>query len=456
MATVRYRIFGKSDKKCEINLYYSNGTDVQLSSGIRKYVIPKNWDSKSQLIKNVIDVHDRDTLNKELKKLKAFIETEGDLAFGSGKSLTKEWLVSKIAECYLLPAEGLRKAQEKHKVFFVDFCKFWIEKESSKYLDSNGNPWTIRSKQQHLRAVELFQEFQKNKSKELNSENLQLSEVNHFVMQTFSNYLNENNYGKETCKKFVSRIRFLCDRAVVSNLIVSPGYKIKINIKDVNREAYLDPYFTMNEIIQIYNHDFSECERLDNARDWLIIGLKTGLRVSDFLNKLDLNNFKDGFQFIDAKTQKTKTNVSIPVHWMITEILEKRNGKLPRKISNAHFNEYIKEVCRLVGFDQMMYGGIFDPESTSEDKRDKRKIYSYYKKWQLVTSHICRRSMATNLYMDKVENRLIMAICGWSTEAQMLKYIKASGRLYAVEVQKVFESQYELEKQFQAKMKIVA
>jgi len=46
------------------------------------------------------------------------------------------------------------------------------------------------------------------------------------------------------------------------------------------------------EINTIYNHDFSDNERLNNARDPFIIGLRTGLRVSDFL-RLKQTNIKE-------------------------------------------------------------------------------------------------------------------------------------------------------------------
>jgi hypothetical protein len=51
----------------------------------------------------------------------------------------------------------------------------------------------------------------------------------------------------------------------------------------VPTEKTEDIYLKDEEINQIYNHNFINDERLDNTRDLFIIGLRTGLRVSDFL-----------------------------------------------------------------------------------------------------------------------------------------------------------------------------
>lgn len=53
-----------------------------------------------------------------------------------------------------------------------------------------------------------------------------------------------------------------------------------------------------------------------------------------------------------------------------------------------------------------------------------------YKKHELVRSHICKRSFATNLY-GKIDTLTIMKITGHKTEAQFLSYIKITPKEYA-------------------------
>ena len=45
-----------------------------------------------------------------------------------------------------------------------------------------------------------------------------------------------------------------------------------------------------------------------------------------------------------------------------------------------------------------------------------------FQKWELIRSHTCRRSFATNHY-NKLPNKLIMAVTGHTTEKMLLSYI---------------------------------
>ena len=52
-----------------------------------------------------------------------------------------------------------------------------------------------------------------------------------------------------------------------------------------------------------------------------------------------------------------------------------------------------------------------------------RKVSGTFPKYELIGSHICRRSFATNNY-GKFTNAEIMAVTGHKSEAVFLKYIK--------------------------------
>lgn len=190
-----------------------------------------------------------------------------------------------------------------------------------------------------------------------------------------------------------------------------------------------DVYLTEEEINLVFNHDFSHSEKLDNVRDNFIIGLRTGLRISDFMQLKDYNIINGN---IEIETSKTGYPVVIPMHQQIKEIIIKRNGKLPNQISDAKFNEYVKDVCKDVGFTQMVDGAKMINKKDEKDffpnveiisKNKNRKEFGTYPKCELITSHTCRRSFASNIY-GELPNMVIMAITGHKTESQFLKYIK--------------------------------
>jgi integrase len=106
--------------------------------------------------------------------------------------------------------------------------------------------------------------------------------------------------------------------------------------------------------------------------------------------------------------------VDIVVHPSVKEIINRLNG-FPRPISDVKFNKYIKELCKRVELNN-------DEEGFKMNSETMRKEKGIFPKYELVTSHICRRSYATNHYF-KLPNKLIMKVTGHATERQFLDYI---------------------------------
>jgi integrase len=106
----------------------------------------------------------------------------------------------------------------------------------------------------------------------------------------------------------------------------------------------------------------------------------------------------------------------------------------PRKISDQRFNDYIKKVCKEVGIKKIVEGsrmiGISVKNENEKEKIIHRKKLGKYPKYELVSSHVCRRSFATNLY-GKIDTLTIMKITGHKTEKQFLDYIKITPKEYA-------------------------
>ncbi|MEZ4853077.1 hypothetical protein [Flavobacterium sp.] len=93
------------------------------------------------------------------------------------------------------------------------------------------------------------------------------------------------------------------------------GYQINPKYKhqefSIPKNETFDIYLNENEIKQIFEYDFSCSEKLDNTRDLFVIGLVTGLRVSDFL-KITKDNILGNV--INITTTKTNQNLTIPIH----------------------------------------------------------------------------------------------------------------------------------------------
>ena len=112
-----------------------------------------------------------------------------------------------------------------------------------------------------------------------------------------------------------------------------------------------------------------------------------------------------------------------------------RKRGMPTPICESVFNKLIKEICRSVGFNDVAEGSLMN--STT-----RRKERGMFEKWQLISSHTCRRSFATNLYLMNFPTLSIMKITGHTTEASFLKYIKVTPKEHAEKLLAHWEAYY--------------
>ena len=146
----------------------------------------------------------------------------------------------------------------------------------------------------------------------------------------------------------------------------------------------------------------------------MLIGLCIGQRVSDLL-KLSPDNLRKAPTglYIDILQQKTKKAVTVGVaDPIVIKLLE---NKFPRKVSQVVFNKQIKALCRMAEIDELVSGFKNNPKT-------RRKEIVNAPKYEFVTSHIMRRSFASNYY-GKIETPLLMNITGHSKEIAFLAYI---------------------------------
>ncbi|MGZ9676421.1 tyrosine-type recombinase/integrase [Flavobacterium sp. GNP001] len=402
------------------NLYcrLTAGRQIDISKKIGISIPTEHWDSVKQKIKNSYKLPNKDKINAKLFLLKSKITDKYNFDNINGEVIDGIWLEKAIDEAFGRVPITAGKI-ETWKIYLLDFCKHWLKNESTKI--------NATARQQYTVFVDLHLT---NYLKEKSLSKIKIKEVTNKTIEDFIDYLLGKNYSSDTVKRHANRFKFFLNRAENMNLQVNRNYKESVKVSK-ETEIVKEIYLNEDEIERIYKLDYSDNITLDNIRDNFIIGLCTGLRVSDFNNNLNQSNIVDGF--IEIKTKKTGTAVAIPLHKYIVEILKKRNGNLPKKVNDAQFNESIKDVCRDAKINETTKGLVFD-------KATKRNKLDYYEKYKLVSSHICRRSFATNLF-GKVPNYVIQAVGGWATEKMMLHYIKKSNREQAEELKKYWEEQ---------------
>lgn len=371
------------------------------------FVKREDWNTKQQQIKQNATSLNRDLINAKLRQLENIIIDLWNLDLINKSNITKTWLKN-VIDTNL----GKVIKNETHKVHYTNWIENFIA-EAPKRLH-NGNPISPKTIQQYAATQKKIIAFEKQSDLKLRFEDINLKFYTNFVFYC----RNTEMLGDNSINGHIKNIKLFCKNIEQDGLPINIQYKHSDFKGFVANTQYI--YFKDSEIDTIFNYDFSDNERLSNARDLFIIGLRTGLRVSDFLRLQKVNLSAKN---IVIETVKTKQTTTIPMHPQIVKILQLRNGEFPRTISDQKFNLYVKEICKTIGFTELVQNALQNPKT-------KRKEPGTFEKWQLVSSHVCRRSFATNLY-GKLPNRVIMAITTHKSEAQFLAYIKTTNEEFA-------------------------
>ena len=133
--------------------------------------------------------------------------------------------------------------------------------------------------------------------------------------------------------------------------------------------------------------------------------------------------------------KKTETPVTIPIHPKVKRILEKRQGEFPLRLRDNDYNKYIKKICKLAEINEVVKGRV----KISRDGKQ-RGVSGFYRKHELITSHVGRKSFATNLY-GKISTPLIMSVTGHKTEKTFLMYIGKTQSDLSLELGRQFNKQ---------------
>ena len=242
--------------------------------------------------------------------------------------------------------------------------------------------------------------------------------------------LNSNTAGR-----YIRTLKTVCFDAQINGIEVN---RQLAQIKGFTEKAS-KVFLTFDELEKIESKTY-ERSALENAKDWLIIGCYIGQRVSDLLPLTSANiNVRNGLELIELVQKKTGKHVAMPIPPKVKSILNKRKGQFPQKISDQKFNLHIKDVCELAGITELTQGAKLI--AIGDDKEKKwRKEYGTFPKYELMTSHVCRRSFASNFY-GEIPTPLLISITAHSTEKQFLEYIGKSANDYAIQLAEYWNKQ---------------
>ncbi len=409
---VRYFVLKQKNPYSQIYIRFWNGRkyDFKTSTGMR--VLFKDWNAKDEKVRNKVTATDKDFINAKLLELNAYVIENFNKEYNTGEIIGNDWLKTKVNSFFNRVDDT-----KPEKTYFIAWIDEFI-KTAPKRLNK-GKPISERTILAYKSILNNFKEYEAFKKLKLKHSDINTA----FYFDLIDYFRTEKKYSENTIGNQIKYLKFFCAKIEIEDLPIPKDYKNGEFVKP--KETATDIYLTPAEIETIYKFDLSNNSRLDNVRDLLIIGLNTGLRISDFM-RLDLSHIQTDTIRIEA--QKTGKTAEIPINEQIEYTLSKRGGKLPKSISEQNFNEYLKELGELIGFNEPVKGAKMicineDEANLKGTAKVFRKVSGTFPKYELMTSHICRRSFATNLY-GEIPTPVIMAITGHTTETQFLTYIK--------------------------------
>lgn len=421
MATINF-LYRSAREKASLNLrlLFTYNENAHVIGGKTNLIVSKDyWNNhhNKQRINNDIDLKNyQKDVTDELYKIETYLLDSFDNT--DIEDINKDWLKNQL-ESYYNPKQAVEIPNK-----LIPFFEY--------YLNVKGNDLTINRIQKInvIKAkLERFESATKHK--------YAIIEVNDFFKKQYVDYCVIEHYSTNTISGDIAVIKTICRYAEQCDIETHKQLE-GVSVKETKTK---NVYLSFEELEQIKAFDLSDNERLNNVRDWLLISCYTGQRISDFMRfNASMIEGEKGEEVLTFTQQKTDKLTSITFLKQAKEIVDKNNGEFPRSISHPKYNEYLKELCMLAGINEMTKGTVKRSISSSKKKtrNDYRNVVGTFEKWELVSSHIGRRSFATNFY-DTVPTSVLIAITGHSTEKMFLKYIRKTAKQKAASGHKYFE-----------------
>lgn len=279
---------------------------------------------------------------------------------------------------------------------------------SSGKSKSKGNRYTEGTIKNYKTFLVKWLDFEKSKNKAFS-----WADMNQDLYNDFIHYLTRLNYSKKYQGRLIKEWKHLAQAAFDSQIHTNKAYSDSWFYKPNSEVKNI--CLTKDEIRLLEDMDLTDRPSFDKARDIFIIGCYTTLRVSDII-PLTKDNLKG--DWIITQTQKTHTDVEIPLVPTVKKIIEKHNGRAPI-LSEQKVNQHIKLIAKEAGIDEVVF--------KNDDRGGSHRVVKH-KKYERISMHTARRTAATLLYNAGMLPMDIMSITGHKNLATFQKYICTGDR----------------------------
>ncbi len=390
----KFVLIGKpTDKTKQIYLrMIYKGSKKTFYTGQR--VNPNDWSLEFQRVKQGAKFNK--TINEHLDKISDLANNTFNQSLGNGSQTC-------LIDVMTALKEKFKPQQLKPKVELPKI-EFW------NLYDEVVNDSQIAERSLSKRTIDKYIVIQKRlkKFEKLKKYPLTFESITHAFYSKFLKYLQEQQLAPSTVGNHVKTIKAIMNEGLRLKLHSNLDFQTfrKPKVQDAVTVA-----LTLDEVRTLEQMDLTDNKRLEKVRDLFIFGIWSYQRISDFATIGADQLQKDCFVIIQEKTKVKRTISYEPIQ---VQILEKYNYNL-KQLYHSKVNDYLKELCKLAGFDTKVIVPI------TKGKKTEKKTFE---KWQLVASHTARRTGLTLLYLKTKDAITCMQLSGHKTEKAFLKYIR--------------------------------
>lgn len=353
----------------------------------------ENWDKSSFYIKNPKG-------NKFYQKTLQYNELISSTKIKVDK-IFKYFEYNEIPFSKKIFLEKFEKSEVKVSIDFHDAFDEYIE--TSMLTKTKSTITKIKS------VRNFIINFQKHSSFDLRFDNIDFRFEEEFQLYCFTVKRTLNNYYAKIIKTLKAFLNWALGRGYHNSLEFK---KIKAPEDDI--EVI---YLTIEELMKLYHHNFKNKSK-DRARDMFCFLAFTGQRHCDIRALQDANIVGEYLNFTVIKTKTVDHQVYLTKYAkeLIKKYINTVYYPIPR-ISSSKLNEKIKECCEEVGITQKV---ILTRYIGSQ------KLSQTFNKYDLVTSHVGRKTFITNSLVLGANERVVKSVSNHKDDKSFRKYVHTS------------------------------
>lgn len=372
--------------KTQIFLIFNfNGNRLRYYTG--KRIEPKHWDSVKQRAKS--SYSSAISLNQYLKTTANFLEDKYNELDILKKRITVEIL-----------------KQELDKRFNTGNGNDLFDR-FEEFLKTSVNDKTQSTIRRHRTTLSRLKEYCSKKNCSLSFDDIDLN-----FDERFKDFLiNDVKLTNNTVSKHYKTLKAFLNWATLRGYNTNHEFQ-KLKAKQAEGEIY---FLKWEELMRVFELEINN-PKLERVRDLFCFGCFTGLRFSDIVNLKQDNVNNDTIQI---QTLKTKGKTTIPLNQFSRMIYEKYKSDetymLFQSISNQKMNAYLKELGKIAEINEPVQIIRY---------RGAERIEKIVPKYEVLTSHVARKTFITNAMIKGMSTEVIMDITTHNSYKSFQRYFK--------------------------------